>query len=307
MHSADFVAAEILETPSYCSGSNTISTQTYASVVASDGIVKSQDSLRVSGRAGKILPFIMPDRDELYVAIFCDNPLLMKHEVEQSGGRVVYSATAGSCSWKNRNDVMHAFRKHTVDMGKTLIWVHWGEGLHQAKGRTRKDSMQACASWLKRQSQEGGLAVMDAISEHWPYDSKSEWTKTSKNLSSCNLGLSEPCVKFSYVSSVDTLSGNCSCRDADGRSGDSMALFSGLVKHIFDHPMVPTSSSHNTSKQILEDVGGDITVVAPVQAYPTEQAVRQKEAKKRMKEELEAKGVSQEEIKRLTKRKPQKQ
>ena len=73
MHSADFVAAaEIAETPSYCSGSNTISTQTCSTVVALDGTVKSQDSLRVSGRAGKILPFIMPDRDELDVAIFCD-------------------------------------------------------------------------------------------------------------------------------------------------------------------------------------------------------------------------------------------
>ena len=232
MQSADFVAAEIQQTPSYCSGSNTISTQTYSTVVASDGTVKSQDSLRATGRAGKCLPFIMPDRDDLYVAIFGDNPRLMKHEVERSGGRVVYSASAGSCSWKNRNDVMHAFRKHTVDMGKTLIWVHWGEGLHQAKGRTRKDSMQACASWLKRQYQEGGLAVMDAISEHLPYDSKSEWTKTSNNLSSCNIGLGGPCVKFTYVSFCVTLSGNCSCRDADGRSGDSMALFSGLVKHI---------------------------------------------------------------------------
>ena len=58
--------------------------------------------------------------------------------------------------------------------------------------------------------------------------------------------------------------------------------------------MVPTSSSKT---KISEDVSGDHTA-----AYPTEQAVRQKEAKKRMKEELEAKGVSQEEIKRLTKR-----
>ena len=167
---ADHVeAAEILQTDISSSGSHSMSTQTYTNIVASDETVQSQDQMRVSGRAGGRLPFILPDRDDLYVAIFGDNPLLMKHEVERSGGRVVYSASAGTCSWKNAHDVQNTFRKHTGDMRKTLLWVHWGEGLHNSKGHVRKTSIQACAQWLKRQSKEGGLAVMDSIAEHWPW------------------------------------------------------------------------------------------------------------------------------------------
>ena len=106
------------------------------------------------------LPFRLPDRDRLYVAFVGDNPLLMQSHVEQSGGRVVYTATAGACSWNRRNEINLAFRKHTGDARKTLVWIHLGEGLHRSRGRTRRESLQGCSAWLTRQAAERGFSFL---------------------------------------------------------------------------------------------------------------------------------------------------
>ena len=287
---------------------HSISTQTnIVDSVATVSFAASLDTRASSAvlRGTGQLPFRLPDRDRLYVAIFGDNPLLMQSHVEQSGGRVVYTATAGNCTWNRRSEIQQAFRRHTGDSRKTLVWIHWGEGLHLSRGRTRRETLQGCSAWLTRQAAEGGLAFFNSMANHWPFKTSSKWSETAKDVASCLIGVSGPCRTFRYCSIFVDAEMACRCKvpvmgDSESGTADCMNLFVGLVKQIFSHPMV----FKETNRDILEDVGGEVPPT-PVQAYPTEQAVRQKKAKAQYKEDLKSQGLTPEEIKQRTRKKPQ--
>ena len=214
------------------------STQTYNVEVVAVPFPASPEP-RTSGAdlrgRGKQLPFRLPDSEKLYVAIFGDNPLLMQSRVESSGGRVVFSATAGTGSWQRRSEVSKAFKRHTDDALKTLVWVQWGEGLDKAKYRVRREAMQGCSAWLKRQSEDGGLAFMCALGDHWPFDKDSIWSSTAMDLASCKMGLDGPCRKFKYISNFVNANNRCQCAaSAVGASSaeDCTQLFVGIANPI---------------------------------------------------------------------------
>ena len=162
--------------------------------------------------------------------------------------------------------------------------------MHRSSNRSKRDATWVMTNSLTRQAEEGGQALINSLAVHWPFNSKTIWGSTAKNLSSCLLEAESPCIEQTYASNFISRSGKCLCTQRGSltggktrvpSAGETMRIFHGFVKYIFQQPCMLVKT------KILEDVSGnhaaDPASDTHSKAYPTEAAVRQQEAKKKLK------------------------
>ena len=243
-------------------------------------------------------------------AFLIGDNLPMQESLAQSLGLSVVSQ-----AWLNMIDRgTHWFFRRQTQMDTEVVWIHWGEDTMRLSGSLQRHLRDKLKDVVKAQIKTGKPFVAESLACHWPglsgYQTCSVFT--------CNLGL-EFCQHHTAMSSVAGSSAACICGALGGNRPvnvhDIHRCYLAVCQHLFSglNPSYRTSTKEeipppypqgsNPARRKVE-FGETELLSVECSAFPTEQAIRQKEARKLKAEQFEASGLSPEEVKKaLIKRK----
>ena len=243
-------------------------------------------------------------------AFLIGDNLQMQQSLAQSLGLSVVCQ-----AWLNMTDrETHRFFRRQTQSNTEVVWIHWGEDTMRLSGSLQRQLRDKLKGVVKAQIKTGKPFVAESLACHWPglsgYQTYSVFT--------CGLGL-EFCQHHTAMSSVAGSSAACICGALGGNRPvnvhDIHRCYQAVCQHLFSglNPSYRTSTKEEIPPPFPQEsiparrqveFGGTELLSVECRAFPTEQAIRQKEARKLKSEQLEASGLSPEQVKKaLIKRK----
>ena len=179
--------------------------------------------------------------------------------------------------------------KHRPGANETSIWIHWGDATKSLTYQTGRKLKIRVERLLQDQKRKGGQYVLEAEAKHWPTQlGRGVNSEETATVFTCGLK-SEWCHEFKVLSEPRTTHVPCIC----GRKGTKTTNCSDTAMDVYFRFCDFIHCSKDEEATTKEE------------SFPTEQAVRQKEALQKKKAELERQGLTKAEIKATTKKKKQ--
>ena len=156
----------------------------------------------------------------------------------------------------------------------------------------------------------GFPVVMEGPADVWPDKSciPRRFQERMQEVSTCVLSDTLPCIKYLVASTLPI--GNLECKRNGSRRLASATDFAVIKKEMTSYlfQFMNTGSMRQSPLAVgTRAVDTYVESSEPPTVLPTAQAERQKEQKKKNKQSLLDKGYSEEDVKRMTRRKPQEQ
>ena len=200
--------------------------------------------------------------------------------------------------------------------GATTLWIHFGPETIDKENRAVTKIARDVARLVTSQLQKGAPVLLEAEARHWPmHEHLNKSVIDVKHIFTCTLGANR-CKHYAFWSteSIEDVPCTCEARGLDiiKNGAENHNIYTIVVNYLLGPTL---HNKFRDGKQVAQHCSpahgilssGSPDAVATQQCFPTEQALRQKEARKNYKAALEKQGKSKEEIKLLTKRRPQPQ
>ena len=173
--------------------------------------------------------------------------------------------------------------------------------LHPIKGKV--------AEIVRRQQKQGGEVVMEAAAKYWPTNLR----QPSVQIFTCGLG-GEFCQEYKLQSVPQKLPVQCQCgsngEKVPQKTAGKVAVYGAVCRYVHNlsNPEPPPGAVPAANTALSRDNGPAVHCPQAEPAYPTDAAIRQKQAKEKKKKQLEDVGCTKEEARAVVKkRKPQAQ
>ena len=246
-----------------------------------------------------------------------------------------------SQAWLTWTDagLQSALRNHRRNprLDPDLVWIHWGAETMRLSGALQRDLRNKLARIVKVQMKNGASVIVEAEAGHWP----SLRSIATASIFTCALGLPH-CSHYTAMATAGGKSLPCLCGLLGGNKPETIAqqhkCYLAVCKWLINgqnmymtragDTIPPYPDSHGTpaenpsrsksvsfhespdtveiaisDRQEAAEAGGRSPPNSKQESFPTEQAIRQKEARKAKAEKLVASGLSPEEVKKLLIRK----
>ena len=225
------------------------------------------------------------------IILFAEDTSMMATIAKRQNWQILESYTPSSWSRKN----LASIERHWSPDSKAVLWIHWDKAVQSMPKEKQEMMSRRLYEVLKKQSQ--GQIVVESCVEDWPKEAARKLKYRLTRIYTCGLGLKD-CVCFRASSVPDRGGVHCSC----GRKGQDLPdaktqeeIYEKVILFLFNANRSACAEKGEALKSVpleFQHCAGQMTT----EAYPTEQAVRQKEAKKKVKASLKRdKGKDEEE------------
>ena len=210
-----------------------------------------------------------------------------------------------------------------------LIWVHWGHETANLNGRVQLALRDQLSRVIRRQVRNGGDVILESAAGLWPGVRGQRGDKRDISVFTCGLGAGH-CQQYRVLTTLELTDVGCVCgllgENRPESREDKAKCYSSLCMYLHGSQRVaqegaalcaslgdaalcaPSVASRDPSLAPKRPSFAGQSEIHEVEAFPTEQAIRQKEARKLKGNAFREAGMAEGDIKKaVVKRKVQMQ